>query len=85
MHWTGPPVAPPDKQDACTYGLAGLSVPRFFAFLSLFHTDHLHGADATGSSTASGATKHAPFAPPKTSDPRATAHRTRRRPARAPR
>ena len=70
VHWTGPPAAPPDKQDACTYGLAGLSVPRFFAFLSLFHPDHLHGADATGGTTA---TKRAPFAPPKTCDPRATA------------
>ena len=61
VHWAGPPSAP-QKQDACTYGLAGLSVPRFFAFLSLFHPDHLHGADATGGAAA---TKRAPFAPPK--------------------
>ena len=30
VHWAGPPSAP-QKQDACTYGLAGLTVARFFA------------------------------------------------------
>ena len=65
VHWAGPPSAP-QKQDACTYGLAGLTVARFFAYLSLFHPDHLHGIDAA-------APRQAPFAPPKTCDPRATA------------
>ena len=65
VHWAGPPTFPPNRQDACTYGLAGLTVPRYFALLSLFHPDHLYGDRAT-------ANKHAPFAP-KTCDPRATA------------
>ena len=55
VHWAGPPSAP-QKQDACTYGLAGLTVSRFFAYLSLFHPDHLHGVDASTSTTASAST-----------------------------
>ena len=75
VHWAGPPPAP-QKQDACTYGLAGLTVARYFAYLSLFHPDHLHGADTAASSAAApsaSATRQAPFAPPKTCDPRAKA------------
>ena len=55
VHWAGPPSAP-QKQDACTYGLAGLTVARFFAYLSMFHPDHLHGVDAAATAATATAT-----------------------------
>ena len=58
VHWAGPHCAAA-KADGSTCGLARLSVPRFFALLSLLHPDHPHDA--------------APFAPPKASDRRAAA------------